>query len=471
MLTGSKRVAGAGCCRLMLCLLAQAGFLANARAQPRNFPEEASSAPAAAAASAAVDRSGSEGGLMPAKPFPWQPGAYAGLDRLWAAGAFTGEFRADIAYHHSLARPADNTITGSSEVFRHGEVQATQLGLGGDFFYQGAHGRVMTQFGMYSQTTPRNDPSSARGQWSLADAYRAISEGYGGYRWEVLGGLNLQAGIFTSYVGLWSYYNFENWTYQPSYISSNTPWFFEGVRAQLFVSERLKIEPWLVNGWQAYGGLNRWPGFGGQVVWRPTEALSFTFNQYVGVDTLGNPGRKRMHTDDSAMWKYYDSSSGLVRRMAASLTVDAGCESGGGVTCGSQNMVGVMAYHRIWFARDQGAITVGGGAVRNPGRYLALIPPINGADALSGTPYFSTNPGDPFVAWDTQMTLDFLPTPYVIVRAEYTHRAASQPYFSGSGGVTPPGGNQGPKGSLLPNWTPDLRKTEDRFTLALLVKI
>ena len=45
-------------------------------------------------------------------------------------------------------------------------------------------GRLMTQFGMYSQTTPRNDASPARGQWKLDDAYRYISEAYGGYHFD-----------------------------------------------------------------------------------------------------------------------------------------------------------------------------------------------------------------------------------------------------------------------------------------------
>ena len=65
-----------------------------------------------------------------------------------------------------------------------------------------------------------------------------------------------------SYVGLWSYYNFDNWTYQPSYVSSNTPWFFNGMRVQIFPSDKLKIEPWLVNGWQSYGRFNQAPGLG-----------------------------------------------------------------------------------------------------------------------------------------------------------------------------------------------------------------
>ena len=165
------------------------------------------------------------------------PGNYSAAEKPLTWGPFSGEIRVDTVYHHSFSNPSDNTISGSSEVFRHGELQVTQLGFGGDFYYKGAHARFMTQFGMYSQTTPRNDASTARGQWNLADAYRYISEAYAGYHIDALNGINIQAGIFMSFVGLWSYYNFDNWTYQPSYVSSNTPWFFNGVRAQIYVSD------------------------------------------------------------------------------------------------------------------------------------------------------------------------------------------------------------------------------------------
>ncbi|MBL8910524.1 MAG: outer membrane beta-barrel protein [Archangium sp.] len=403
--------------------------------------------------------------------FSWVPGNYGGPVRPMTWGPFSGEFRADVVYHHSFANPSDNTISGSSEVFRHGEVQVTQLGIGGDFYYKGAHGRLMTQFGMYSQTTPRNDASPARGQWNLADAYRYISEAYAGYHFDVLAGINVQAGIFMSYIGLWSYYNFDNWTYQPSYVSSNTPWFFNGVRAQIYVNDKLKIEPWLVNGWQSYGRFNNGIGGGGQIVWRPNGNLSFVSNNYFGTDTLGNAMRYRIHTDDSAMAKYYENKGGIFSKGAVSLTLDAGCEFGGGVTCDTQFFYGFMAYHRAWFFNDKAALTVGGGAINNPGRYLVLLPPINGTTAASGTPYFTANPGDPYMAWDFQITTDIFPVPYVNVRAEFNHRAASVPYFSGRGGVTPPGGNQGAPGSLVDGWTPDLVPTEDRLTVSLSVKI
>ena len=45
------------------------------------------------------------------------------------------------------------------------------------------------------------------------------------------------------------------------------------------------------------------------------------------------------------------------------------------------------------------------------------------------------------------------------------------PYFTGRGGVTPPGDNQGPPGSLVANWAPDLDTVEQRLTLAMLIKM
>ncbi len=391
---------------------------------------------------------------------------------------FTPEIRADIDYIYDFNHPADHTIGGSSEVFRSGEFQVTQLGIGGDFHYDHVIARFMTQFGMYSQTTPRNDASPAVGQWNLDNAYRYVSEAYGGYHFDAMHGVNVEAGIFMSYVGLFSYYNFDNWAYQPSYVSSNTPWFFNGMRVQIYPTEHLKIEPWFVNGWQSYGKFNHRPGFGMQILWRPNGWLSILGNQYfLGTDAPGLPGRVRYHTDDSIQIKYYDRPENFLDKMAFSLTGDLGCERGGGVSCfgnrpggPKQSFIGYMFYNRFWFQHDTYGLTLGGGKINNPGRYLVLLPPINGATAASGTPYFTENPGDPYKAWDASVTFDYMPKQYITFRWEFDHRAASVPYFSGPGGVTPPGGNTGAPGSFVSGFSPDLRKIENRFNLALLVK-
>jgi hypothetical protein len=429
-----------------------------------------------------------QGDSTKASPKPTEPFVFA--DWTWLNGnprtkdavldtkAFTGEFRADISYIHSFNNPKDHTLSGTSESGRTSEFQVQQLGIGGDFHWEHVRGRLMTQFGMYSTMTPRNDASPARGQWNLDNAYRYLSEAYGGYHWNKMHGINLDAGIFMSYVGLFSYYNFDNWAYQPSYVSSNTPWFFNGLRLQLFPTEKLKIEPWLVNGWQSYGMFNEAPGAGVQILYRPTANLSFLSNDYFGADWLGIKGRQRFHTDNSVQIKYHEDTTNTFSKGAFSLTVDYGCEWGGGVECTSgtagkpaQNFFGWMAYDRMWFKKDKVGLTLGGGMMNNPGRYLVLMPPINGATAFSGTPYFTYNPGDQFKAWDSSVTLDLMPDQWTTFRFEFVHREANVPYFAGPGGVTPPGGNVGAPGSNVPDWKPDLRKQETRLLASLLIKL
>src|SRR6266852_3984483 len=423
-----------------------------------------------------------------AKPGASEPFAFA--DWSWLTGNprtkdtpydtkfFTPEFRADVNYVYDFNHPKDDTIGGSSEVFRSNEVHVTDIGVGGDFHYNNVRGRILSQIGLYSQTTARNDASPARGQWNLADAYRYVSEAYGGYHFNVMHGINVDAGIFLSYIGLFSYYQFDNWAYQPSYVSSNTPWFFNGLRVQIYPTEKLKIEPWFINGWQSYGRFNNRPRLGVQIAWRPNSKVAIVANQYgLGEDTLATPGRMRLHTDDSIEVKHYDNEGKFFDKAAFSVTLDAGCETGGGVSCygnrkggPKQSFLGFMVYDRLWFHKDLFGLTLGGGKINNPGRYLVLLPPINGATAASGTPYFTQNPGDPYKAWDASATFDYMPSQYITFRWEFDHRAANVPYFSGRGGVTPPGGNNGNPTQPVPGWAPDLRKDENRLNLAILVK-
>jgi hypothetical protein len=444
----------------------------------------------------------------------WLNGTPRNKEAVWDSKFFTPEIRLDTNFISSFNHPKDDSLGGSTEIFRSNEVQVEQISFGGDFHWQNVRARILTLGGLFGVTTPRNDASVGRGQWDLRGAYKYFGEAYGGYHFDVNHGLNVDAGIFVSYIGLFSYYNFDNWAYQPSYVSSNTPWFFNGMRIQWFPTAKLKIEPWIINGWQSYGRFGNRPGLGGQILYRPTSWLSMVFNNYgMGEDTLGNIGRSRIHTDDSIEFKYYDKPDNTLDKMAFSLTGDLGCEYGAGVSCfhntkttSKQSFAGWMLYNRMWFKRDVFGLTVGGGAMANPGRYLTLLPPINGADAVSGSPYFTGNPGNPYKAWDSSVTFDWMPKQYITFRWEYGYRHANVPYFTGRGGITPPGGNNGApaayvcsngttsgitsSGSITADlpavekvcapltgntginsvWFPDLRKNEPSIRLAIMVK-
>jgi hypothetical protein len=434
--------------------------------------------------------------------FSWLNGSPRNKKVAFDSPFFTPEVRFDTHYMQSLNHPIDHTLGGSTESFRSGEVQEEQISVGGDFHMDNVRGRILTMMGLFATTTPRNDASPGVGQWDLRNAYKYVSEAYGGYHFDVQHGINLDAGIFVSYIGLFSYYNFDNWTYQPSYVSSNTPWFFNGLRLQWFPTNKLKIEPWFINGWQSYGKPNGRPGIGGQILYQPKEWLKLVFNNYAnGADAVGIPDRHRVHTDDSIEVRYYNKPESTgISKAAFSFTADAGCEYGGGVTCNGgsggpkQQFLGLMLYDRTWFHKDLFAVTLGGGLMTNPGRYLTLLPPINGADAFTGTPYFTESPGDQAHQWDGTVTFQYMPKDFITFWGEVGYRHSDVPYFTGPGGITPPGGNNGAPSSFVCSsgatagtsslaaaqvacggglgsvWFPDLVKTQTNLSLGIMVK-
>ncbi|HYM20358.1 MAG TPA: outer membrane beta-barrel protein [Candidatus Kapabacteria bacterium] len=424
------------------------------------------------------------------EPFAWGDFTWInGNDRrhtaLLDSKYVTGRVLVDANYTASNQHPIDHTVIGSTSLARDNEFAINVAALGGDFHYDNARASILLQMGTRATVVPRNDYSAYHGQYDLFDAYRFLSEANAGYHFNVWHGINVDAGLFMSYVGLFSYYNAENWTYQPSFTSDNTPWFFNGMRIQMFPSDRMKFELWLVNGWQSYAKFNNAPGVGLQFTWRPVESIQVLSNNYYGHDAAGIPDRMRFHTDNSFLLRYYNNpGSNGISRMAFSVTQDVGFENGDGIVSGFSKVAGQyqqyfisgMAYNRIWFANDHLGTTIGAGYINNPGRYLVLYPtgdasPLpnpNNPTSNAGTHPFSANPGDPFHGWDASVSFDWMPNDYVQYQFQVIHREADVPYFAGPGGVTSPSGYTT---TVIPTgWAPDLVKNETRFIGAVLVR-
>lgn len=424
---------------------------------------------------------------------------FDGIDMTWQNGSdrrdssvfkikyFTPAIMVDVNYTYGFNNPIDNTVVGSTALARHNEIQLSSANIGGEFNYDGARAKIMTQFGTRSTVVPRNDVSPYRGQYQLANVYRYLSEAYAGYHINKWYGINIDAGMFMSYIGLNSYYQVENWEYQASFTSDNTPWFFNGLRVQIHPTKKIKIEPWIINGWQSYGKFNSMPGFGGNITWTPNSNIKLLTNNYYGTDAGGIEQRKRFHSDNSALVRYFNRpNSKGVSKMAFSLTVDFGNEKGGGVNGfkdgdsiqgPAQYFGSAMFYNRIWFYKNKFAWTFGGGLMTNPGRYLVLyptgqaspLPDPNNPTKTEGAYPFSANPGDQFNGWDCSTNLDWMPNKNLAFRVEFVHREADIPYFAGHGGVTSPSGFS--TTTLPADWRPDLVKSESRIILAILFRI
>lgn len=404
--------------------------------------------------------------------FSWVQGNNRQLKPLLTSKYVTGGFTLDGNYNYNFNHPIDHTNSGSTATFRSDEFNLSYIEAGIEVNEPetGARGKLMLQFGTRATGIPRNDVTPLRGQFQLDNALRYVTEGYAGIHLNKMEGINIDFGIFKSYVGLLSYNNFENWNYQPSFTSDNTPWFFTGSRVQLFPTDKLKIEFWLINGWQTYGMFNELPGTGVQLQWRPTENVSVLSSAYVGFDTPNNIERMRFHSDNSLVMRYYKRPHVKgISQAAFSVTADLGFEQGGGVVAfggdadtPEQHFISWMVYHRLWFGdRQQWASTIGGGYINNPGRYLALLPP--------GNAVLTQNPGDLFEGWDASANVQYMPNDFMTFGIEFVTRHTSVPYFSGPDGVTSPNGWQAPIGNP-DGFIADLVQDENRIIFSVLFR-
>jgi hypothetical protein len=172
--------------------------------------------------------------------------------------------------------------------------------------------------------------------------------------------------------------------------------------------------------------------------------------------------------------------------MAFSITGDVGFEKGDGVNAFNNDAVNgpaqyfasFMAYNHIWFAKNKLGWYIGGGMMKNPGRYLVLAPtgdaspfpnPYNPTQTVGNHP-FTENPGDQFSGWDCSTGLRWMPNQSLEFKVEFVHRESSVPYFAGPGGVTSPSGYTY---TPIPatGWAPDLSKSENRIIAAFLFRL
>lgn len=387
----------------------------------------------------------------------------------------TGTGYLDADFNYNLANPIDNTHTISSTIGRHNEFHINLASVGVDVAYKNMIGRILLQYGAMLNIVQDLDPSVNRGRNTGITNLKFIREGAAGYHFNKWYGINLEAGIFMSYIGLESYMVQDNWCFQRSSVCEFTPFYFQGARLQIFPTKKIKQEFWLLNGWQSYNSFGKTPGIGSSTYWRPNENMQFVANFYYGndtqnPDTLGNQSRRiRFHHDNSIVGRYFNRphSKGL-SQMAFSINSHYGFEKGRdiGDTITPQNhfMYGTSICNRIWFYKNKIAFTLRGDVVSNGGAYLAFSP--SSVSPNDFTDEIALRPNNPLKIGQITTTFDIMPTDYTTFRIEYGHRQSNIPYFAGHLGTTSPSGWVNGPTTAIP-WRPDLRKTDNRITLVM----
>lgn len=378
----------------------------------------------------------------------------------------TGVAYLDAYYNYNFADPADNTHTISSTIGRHNEFTVNMASLGFETNYKNIIGRLWLQYGQMGSIVQDLDGSVGRGRNTSISNLKYIREAAAGYHFNAWYGINVEMGIFMSYIGLESYVLNENWNYQRSMVCDFTPFYFSGARIQAFPSKKYKVELWLLNGWQTYNSWSKSIGFGNSNYYRPTGNVQLVANFYYGTDSR-NSTRIRFHHDNSIVARYYRNKASYgISQAAFSVNTHYGFQSGDGVSRTDHYMAGTSIANRIWFSKDKFALTLRGDYITNPGLYLAFSPsPVTDNDfndAMAGDAEQKLN------IFQATCTLDIMPNEFVTFRFEYGHRKANVPYFAGPGGTTSPDGwtDTDPAG-----WRPDLVKNENRATVAVSFRL
>lgn len=374
----------------------------------------------------------------------------------------TGMAYLDGYYNYNFARPKDNTQTISSTIGRHNEFTLNLASIGIETNYKNIIGRLWLQFGQMGTIIQDLDGTVGRGRNTSIASLKNIREAAAGYHFNKWHGINVEMGIFMSYIGLESYVTQENWSYQRSMVCDFTPFYFSGARVQIFPTKKFRTELWLLNGWQTYNSWSNSIGLGSSNYYRPNENLQLVANFYVGKDTR-NSNRVRFHHDNSVVKRFYNKpTQNGISQAAFSINTHYGFQNGDGVKPKDQYMLGTSVANRLWFHKNKMALTLRGDILTNPGLYLAFSPspvtPNDFTDAIAADPKQRLN------LLQTTATFDVMPNDYVTFRLEYGYRKSNKPYFAGRQGTTSPDGwiDTAPG-----NWRPALRKEENRLTVAV----
>ena len=412
---------------------------------------------------------------------------------------FTASLNLDNYYSYNFARPSDNVQTLSSTVGRSNEFIMNLASVGFEANYKNTIARVILQTGASASLIQDLDGTTNRGANLSISNQKLIREATAGYHFRKLYGINVEAGIFMSFIGLESYMTYENWFYNRCMITDFTPFYFQGVRCIMNLRRDLRLETWLMDGFQTYGKYNNGPSAGLSSTYRPTGNLSMVGNLYYGTDfftgnilTYGSqPDVRRLHHDHSILYKYAErkGAKGL-SRAAWCLTNHIGVQSGnlqtvvskggdtlyrgGSIKASDSYVLATALSNRFWFCNNLFTFSQRIEYLNNPGRYLSPVPGAGFPNGQTVEGYKVSTPAgyNPLAnnlhVWGITAGFEILPTEFLTFRIEYVHRAADIPYFAGPNGVTPNYKNLN-KGET--SFTPDLRKTENRISISVNARI
>jgi hypothetical protein len=311
----------------------------------------------------------------------------------------------------SIQAPSNGVINLRGFDNRHATLTLANVVLDAAWDHHDVLGRLALQVGSTPSTYYLAEPTRAGAGGAAAtgaELWKYVQQAFAGYRFPVLGGLSVTAGVFLSPIGPESIAVKDGWAWSRSSLFFGLPFYHTGLRGALVVDERWTVTLGVVNGWNSVVDNNDEKSVFGQLNYVLPDALALSLLYFTGAERAdGAPeGRAWRHLLDAhATWT-------VGPELVLQLHLDGGLEPNRAGTSGW--LAGALAgrlqvAQRVWLAA-RGDL------------FWELVP--DGAASIFW-------PSE-WVASGTA-TIDYRPAEQVSFRLEYRHdHAAGDVYFGGA---------------------------------------
>lgn len=223
----------------------------------------------------------------------------------------------DAQYAYDLNDPSNRDRAYTTQPARTNEFNINLAYLDAKLDADRIRGRLALQVGTSVQSNYSSEPT--QGIVSGPSLSRHIQEGVIGYR--VTDKLWIDGGIYFSHIGFESWISKENWTPSRSLSADYSPYYQSGLKATYQWTETLSTQLHLLNGWQNISENNGAKALGIQVAFSPSQALSITYNNFLGNEV-------------GSQWRFFNDlivKVGITDRLSVAALYDFGLQQDSGL--------------------------------------------------------------------------------------------------------------------------------------------
>jgi hypothetical protein len=173
--------------------------------------------------------------------------------------------------------------------------------------------RLDLQFGQATETVQGNPANEPR-----PDAYRYIWQAYGSYVFPVGRGLQVDFGKFGSNLGYETNFAKDNVNFSRAYLFNFLPFYHNGVRTTLPLSDKVTVMYMLTNGIQQTEDFNNFKSSHFTAILKPAKAVTWTTSYFFGREQPdgGQPG------GPDGWFRVFDSNASIAATESLSLGLD-----------------------------------------------------------------------------------------------------------------------------------------------------